>query len=106
MNRGEVVACEPTPQLLRRLDTRNVVVTPEGELASVPELAGFEVAARPNGAFVVTYRKGRSSVEQVLAAVRAAGVTIADITTEDPDLEDVFLALTYGDASQVSPTKD
>ncbi|MFP5295709.1 MAG: ABC transporter ATP-binding protein, partial [Alphaproteobacteria bacterium] len=26
MNRGEVVACEPTPQLLRRLDTRHVVV--------------------------------------------------------------------------------
>ena len=106
MNRGEVVACEPTPQLLRRLDTRNVVVTPEGELARVPDLPGFEVAARPNGAFVVTYRKGRSSVEQVLAAVRAAGVTIADITTEDPDLEDVFLALTYGDAAQISPTKD
>ncbi|MFN5614296.1 MAG: ABC transporter ATP-binding protein, partial [Brevundimonas sp.] len=28
VNRGEVVACEPTDQLLRRLDTRNVVVTP------------------------------------------------------------------------------
>lgn len=106
MNRGEVVACEPTPQLLRRLDTRNVIVTPEGELTSVPSLPGFEVAARPNGAFAVTYRKGQSSVEQVLAAVRGAGVTIADISTEDPDLEDVFLALTYGDANQVSPTKD
>jgi ABC-2 type transport system ATP-binding protein len=45
-------------------------------------------------------------VEQVINAVRAAGVTIADITTEDPDLEDVFLALTYGDASQVDPTRD
>jgi ABC-2 type transport system ATP-binding protein len=64
------------------------------------------VAQRPNGAFAVTYRKGQSSVEQVLAAVRAAGVTIADITTEDPDLEDVFLALTYGDTTAVSPTKD
>jgi ABC-2 type transport system ATP-binding protein len=106
MNRGEVVACEPTPQLLRRLDTRNVIVTPEGELAGPPALAGFDVAARANGAFAVTYRKGKSSVEQVLAAVRAAGVTIADITTEDPDLEDVFLALTYGDAAQVDPTKD
>ncbi len=106
MNRGEVVACEPTPQLLRRLDTRNVVVTPEGELAGIPDLPGFEVAARLNGAFAVTYRKGQSSVEQVLAAVRAAGVTIADITTEDPDLEDVFLALPYGDATQLSPTKD
>ncbi|MGZ9100763.1 MAG: ABC transporter ATP-binding protein [Brevundimonas sp.] len=106
MNRGEVVACEPTAQLLRRLDTRNVVVTPEHVLDGLPKLKGFEAVARPNGAFAVTYKKGQSSVEQVLAAVRAAGVTIADIVTEDPDLEDVFLALTYGDESQVSPTKD
>ena len=106
MNRGEVVACEPTPQLLRRLDTRNVVVTPERELDALPTLKGFEAVARPNGAFAVTYRKGKGSVEQVLAAVRAAGVTIADIVTEDPDLEDVFLALTYGDATRVDPTQD
>jgi ABC-2 type transport system ATP-binding protein len=106
MNRGEVVACEPTPQLLRRLDTRHVVVSPEGELAAPPVLPGFEVTPRPNGAFAVSYRKGQSSVEQVLAAVRAAGVTIADIATEDPDLEDVFLALTYGDASRADPTRD
>ena len=106
VNRGEVVACEPTTQLLKRLDTRNVVVTPDEPLTAAPELKGFETALRPGGAFAVTYRTGQSSVEQVLAAVRAAGVTIADISTEDPDLEDVFLALTYGDASQVSPTRD
>ena len=106
MNRGEVVACEPTPQLLRRLDTRNVVVTPEHPLDGLPVVAGFEVVARANGAFAISYKKGQSSVEQVLAAVRAAGITISDITTEDPDLEDVFLALTYGDANAVSPTKD
>jgi ABC-2 type transport system ATP-binding protein len=106
MNRGEVVACEPTPQLLRRLDTRNVVVTPEHALDGLPTVAGFDVVARANGAFAISYKKGQSSVEHVLAAVRAAGVTIADITTEDPDLEDVFLALTYGDANAVSPTKD
>jgi len=106
MNRGSVVACEPTPQLLRRLDTRNVVVTPDGDLDALPVLNGFEATPRANGAFAVSYKKGQSSVEHVLAAVRAAGVTIADITTEDPDLEDVFLALTYGDADQVDPTKD
>ena len=106
VNRGEIVACEPTPQLLRRMDTRNVVVTPEGALPAPPVLAGFEVTPRANGAFAVTYRKGKSSVEQVINAVRAAGVTIGDITTEDPDLEDVFLALTYGDATQPDPTRD
>ncbi len=106
VNHGEIVACEPTSQLLRRMDTRNVVVTPEGDLGAPPVLEGFEVAPRADGAFAVTYRKGRSSVEQVINAVRAAGVTIGDITTEDPDLEDVFLALTYGDASRPDPTKD
>jgi ABC-2 type transport system ATP-binding protein len=106
VNRGEVVACEPTPVLLRRLDTRNVVVVPDGELAAPPVLDGYDVTQRPGGAFAVGYRKGQGSVERVLAAVRAAGVTIQDISTEDPDLEDVFLALTYGDDSRPDPTRD
>ncbi len=94
VNRGEVVACEPTATLLKRLDTRNVVVTPEEPLMVAPEVAGFETKARPGGAFSVTYRTGQSSVEQVLAAVRATGLHIRDIATEDPDLEDVFVSLT------------
>jgi ABC-2 type transport system ATP-binding protein len=106
MNRGQVVACEPTPQLLRRLDTRNVIVTPDGQLGGLPRLEGFTALTRPNGAFCVSYKKGQASVEQVLAAVRAAGVTIADITTEDPNLEDVFLALTYGDPEADDPIRD
>lgn len=95
VDRGRVVACEPTSLLLRSLDTRNVVVTPEEPVIVAPALAGFETALRPGGAFVVSYRTGQSSVEQVLAAIRAAGLHIKDIATEDPDLEDVFVAMTY-----------
>ena len=32
----------------------------------------------------------------MLAAARGAGVHSRDLRTEEPDLEDVFLALTYG----------
>jgi len=91
---GKVVACEPTATLLRSLDTRNVVVTPEQPVTVAPVLPGFETVLRPGGAFIVTYRSGQSSVEQVLAAIRTAGIHIKDIATEDPDLEDVFVALT------------
>jgi ABC-2 type transport system ATP-binding protein len=94
VDRGEVVANEPTSALLRRIDTRSVVVTPEEPLWIAPVLPGFETKARPEGAFAVSYRKGESSVEQVLAAVRSAGLHIRDVATEDPDLEDVFVALT------------
>ncbi len=86
--------CEPTTTLLKRLDTRAVLVTPEEPMDEAPVLEGFETKSRSGGAFQVTYRTGQSSVEQVLAAIRAAGLHIKDIATEDPDLEDVFVSLT------------
>jgi ABC-2 type transport system ATP-binding protein len=95
INRGEVVACEPTTQLLGRMDTRNVLVTPNEPMAAAPALPGFETRLLPSGGFAVSYRTGQSSVEQVLAAIRKAGLHIKDISTEDPDLEDVFVSLTY-----------
>ncbi|AZS22998.1 MULTISPECIES: ABC transporter ATP-binding protein [unclassified Caulobacter] len=106
VNRGEVVACEPTAKLLSRMDSRNVVVTPENPVSVAPALQGFDTKLRSGGGFSVSYRTGQSSVEQVLAAVRASGVQIKDIATEDPDLEDVFVALTYGDPNAADPTKD
>jgi ABC-2 type transport system ATP-binding protein len=95
INRGQVVACEPTPTLLRRMDTRKVIVTPEEPVVEAPSLPGFETHMLKGGAFSVAYRTGQSSVEQVLAAIRKAGLHIKDISTEDPDLEDVFVSLTY-----------
>jgi len=94
VNRGELVACEPTTELLRRLDSRAVVVTPETRLDVAPNLGPFETRLRANGDLAVTFKSAEAGVEQVLAAVRAAGVTIKDLRTEEPDLEDVFVALT------------
>jgi ABC-2 type transport system ATP-binding protein len=104
INRGEVVACEPTSQLLRRLDTRAVVVTPREPLTSVPDLGRFKGEIRPDGRLAVTFKTGEAGVEAVLAAVREAGVGIKDLSTEDPDLEDVFMALTYDGGKD--PTRD
>ena len=99
VNHGLVVACEPTSQLLRRLDSRTVVVTPEAPLAAPPDLAPFEARLRPGGDLAVTFKTAPAGVEQVSAAVRAAGVPIKDLRTEEPDLEDVFVSLTYGAAA-------
>jgi ABC-2 type transport system ATP-binding protein len=95
INRGQVVACEPTTTLLGRMDTRKVLVTPDQPMTAAPALSGFETHLLPSGGFSVSYRTGHSSVEQVMAAIRAAGLHIKDISTEDPDLEDVFVSLTY-----------
>jgi ABC-2 type transport system ATP-binding protein len=96
VNHGEVVTCEPTPKLLTRLDTRAVVIIPEAPLETAPALPPFETRLRPTGELAITFRTHEASVEEVLAAARSVGVHIRDLRTEEPDLEDVFLALTYG----------
>jgi ABC-2 type transport system ATP-binding protein len=95
INRGEVAVSAPTRDLLQSLDTRTVVITPEVPFTNVPHLGGFEVVLRPDGRLAITFRKADAGVEAVLAAVRQAGVAIKDLATEDPDLEDVFMSLTY-----------
>ncbi|MFI4976041.1 MAG: ABC transporter ATP-binding protein [Caulobacterales bacterium] len=102
VNHGEVIACEPTSSLLRRLDSRAVVITPDAPLDTPPPLPPFDTRLRPTGELAVTFKTAEASVEQVLAAVRAAGVHIRDLRTEEPDLEDVFLALTYGADRQLA----
>jgi ABC-2 type transport system ATP-binding protein len=95
INRGQVVACEPTADLLGRLDAKSLVIRPATAIEAVPQaLVGLKTALRPDGALVVSYRKGRDDPMALLDRVRAAGVLVADVATEEADLEDVFLALT------------
>jgi ABC-2 type transport system ATP-binding protein len=42
----------------------------------------------------ITYRKDRVNAGEVLSALTADGLGIVDVSTRDPDLEDVFLTLT------------
>jgi ABC-2 type transport system ATP-binding protein len=97
INQGNVVACESTAELLKRLNYRTLVVWPSEKLAEIPgPLKDLEPAVRKDGALAITYRTGETSIEQLLTRVRSAGVSIADLATEEPDLEDVFVALTSG----------
>ncbi len=95
VNHGEIIACEPTPQLLRRLDRKTLTIFPREALSAVPpELSDLDAALRPDGALAIHFRTGETGIGRLLEQVRAAGVGIDDLATEEPDLEDVFVALT------------
>ncbi|MBI1358688.1 MAG: ATP-binding cassette domain-containing protein [Alphaproteobacteria bacterium] len=97
INQGNVVACEPTAKLLQRLNYRTLVIWPGESVAAIPDsLQPLEPVVRKDGALAVTYRTGETSIEQLLTRFRQAGVSIGDLATEEPDLEDVFVALTSG----------
>lgn len=101
VNEGEVVACEPKEQLLKRLDRKTLVIEAVEPLTEIPEqfrdIAGTQVSIR-GGALAITYKFGEVSVAELIERFRATGNRINDLRTEEPDLEDVFLSLTYGTA--------
>ena len=99
INHGEVIARDRTETLLARMDGKTLVVTPEGEGTTIPCPAGVTCETRPGGTLALTYRPSERTAMQVLEAVRAAGLVIRDVATEEPDLEDVFVALTSPDAA-------
>ncbi len=95
VNHGEIIACEPTASLLRRLDHKTLVVTPKSPLTSVPgELSGVDAEIRADGTLAITYRASETGIGRLLESVRQGGLSIADLRTEEPHLEDVFVALT------------
>jgi len=95
INHGEVIACEPTPQILRRLDKRTLVIAPQQELSSIPSgFEGLDAVLRKDGTLALSYRSDSHTVEGLLERVKAAGVAIKDLKTEEPDLEDVFVSMT------------
>lgn len=97
IDQGEVVACDTTSNLLAGLDQKALLVTPGEPLAEVPAaLARDGVTLKDDGRLHIAYRPSTDAVDKILADVREAGVAVRDISTEEADLEDIFLQLTYG----------
>jgi len=95
INQGEKIVQDSTGALLSRLDGKSLVITPAAPVATpLPEITGVQSSQRPDGRLAFTYRRSTTSPEAILEALRAAGIGLSDVATEEPDLEDVFLALT------------
>ncbi len=103
INHGRVVACDTTRALLRRLDSKALLVTLDRDLAAVPPaLAPFHPELRAEERrLVFHYKPSQVPVGQILAAVQDAGLLVVDLTTEETDLEDIFLQLTRASAPGV-----
>lgn len=95
INRGRLVACDTTASLKRVFDSKTLLVTPAATLEIVPEaLARFAPDLRPDGVLAFRYRPSEVQAGEILAALQAAGLAIADVATREPDLEEVFMTLT------------
>jgi ABC-2 type transport system ATP-binding protein len=105
IHRGKVVANEPTRELIAKAQDKAVVVTFDRDIDTVPTAPCFEnIALVDPRTLEITYRKDRVNAGQVLATLAAEGLAVVDVSTRDPDLEDVFLSLVGSDSASNSGT--
>jgi ABC-2 type transport system ATP-binding protein len=106
IDEGELIACEPTADLVGRIDHKEMIVTVDRELDCVPpSLIHFEVKMAGPQRLVFGFKRSQSRMAEILDAIRGAGLTISDISTSEGRLEDVFLQLT-GSRQKQSPYPD
>jgi len=96
IDRGKIVALDTPEKLIQSLGVENrILFTAEGDfdpepLRALPGVARVEQI----GERVIVYGKGNHLVGNVVNTLEAQGVRFSDLRTEQPTLEDVFLALT------------
>lgn len=95
INHGQIIVNEDKRTLVGRLDNKEIVFTLDRDANGVP--AGFEnhhASLDDSRHLRVRYAAKETSAGQLIALVQNAGYGIADITTDQSNLEDVFLNLT------------
>ncbi len=97
INHGKLIADKPTRELVNMAREKVVVLTFDSDLATLPQHPAFLKCERAGERTVeITYDKDRINAGRVLGLLQGQGMAIVDVTTREPDLEDVFVSLTSG----------
>ncbi|MDR2129520.1 MAG: ABC transporter ATP-binding protein [Burkholderiaceae bacterium] len=94
LKQGRVIALERTSALLASATSNVLYFKTDGALP-----APLADKARVTGRIVQLPAQNPAEIEQHLAALRQAGVSVEDIEIRKADLEDVFIALMHGGGS-------
>lgn len=100
INHGKLIANKPTRELVDMAREKVMLLTLDNDVLNLPTHPSFEkVEKTGDRTLSITYNKDRSTAGEVLAAMQASGYAIVDVSTQEADLEDVFLNLTRREAA-------
>ena len=95
LSHGELVALDTTKNLLNKIQTKVVnFITDKKANINENDLRSLKVISNENGKLCVSYEKSKINIDQIINYLIAQNIKIFDISTDDGDLEDVFLRLT------------
>ena len=92
---GNLVALDTTRNLLQRIQTKVVYFTTDKKINIKDKFfESLKIISNEENKLVLSYEKSRINIDKIITEIKKQDVIIQDISTDDGDLEDVFLRLT------------
>jgi ABC-2 type transport system ATP-binding protein len=98
INHGKIISNDSKVNILRSIDRKKLSVVPMQPLLHIPKgLEKFDTNITAEGNLEITYRQSTAGgMGEILNMLAKAQIEIRDLSTEEPDLEEVFRHLTKG----------
>jgi len=95
LNKGNLVTLDTTENLLDRIKTKKIIFKVKKTIMISPEdLNGIKFSYKTDNEITVSYERKKHKIDEIINKVKNVGMEIYDISTEEGNLEDVFIDLT------------
>ena len=95
LNKGNLVALDTTKNLLNRIKTKKIIFKVNKLIdLSKKKINGLSFSSNLSNEIIISYEKNKHKIENIINIIKSEGVEIIDISTEEGNLEDVFIQLT------------
>jgi len=95
IDKGNLIKLDTTKNLLDSIKTKKITFKVEKINKIDPEnLNGIKFSYNSNNEITASYERKKHKIDEIISKVKNAGMEIYDISTEEGDLEDVFIDLT------------
>ena len=95
LNKGNLVALDTTKNLLKKIQTKIVKFSVDKKVdISNDSLKSISILSNEENELVVSYEKSSLNIIEIIKFLNDQNIKILDISTDDGDLEDVFIRLT------------
>ena len=95
LNNGSLVALDGTKNLIDRIQTKIVTFNTNKNVdVGSLNLNSLKIISNQNNSLTVSYEKVKLDIETIFNQITSQNIKINDISTDDGDLEDVFVRLT------------
>ena len=94
LNKGNLVALDSTKNLLDKIQTKKVIIKTDKKInINDDDLESLKIISNLENEVCMSYEKSKINMGELIALIKKNNVQIIDISTDDGDLEDVFLRL-------------